>query len=365
MSGANFYTNLPPKAQFKFFAAIFFTFAPVFLLGISQFAASRPWTEILFYMLGSGLIAVSYAYAGIFNHKLFAVAIGLQVLFAIVLGAFFGKTNLALSIEGIVCVAFVVLGYILFISFINGEGVKTLRLKTEMDLAQQVHAHLVPRIDLTLPWIEVSGEAMSSTEVGGDLIDVLQQEDRVGLFIADVSGHGVKAGVLMSMVKSAVRMKQLHSRSLDDLCIDLNRVVHQVKRPEMFVTFACVQIGKDRKVEYIIAGHPPILHFRRASNTIDELFTRSPGLGLIPDYTYTVQSLQADEGDCFILITDGLFEVTGKNVSHFGLEGIKQTVLKNRDLPLEELKQEIIKAARAHGTQDDDQTLLLAQIGKG
>ncbi len=362
MAASGFYKHLSPKSQAKFYTAIFFYFAPMFLLTVSLFDDRYSWWMIVLMMVGSGIIAVGYAFASIRNTRLLAIVIPLHALIGTGLGILSGGPALQFSILGLACVAVSVLGYVLFISFINGEGARNLRLQTEIDLASQLHAHLVPRIDIANPRIEVCGEASSSTEVGGDLIDVVETSDGMNLFIADVSGHGMKAGVTMSMVKSAIRMKLLHSQLLDHLCNDLNTVVRQVKRPEVFVTFACLQITPDRTVRYVNAGHPQVLHYKASTKRIDELSSRAPGLGLMSGFTYAIQSLKAEAGDIFILLTDGLLESKNQSGDEFGLERIKGIVAANASSSLDLLRATIFSSTSAFGKKEDDQTLLLARV---
>ncbi|MFN0157065.1 MAG: PP2C family protein-serine/threonine phosphatase [Bacteroidota bacterium] len=363
MSSSNFYTQLPLKSQAKFFAAIFCIFAPMFLLSVSSFSVNRSWFEIGAFFVGSGVIAVGYAFAGIRNAKLFALAVPLHMIISIILARSFGGfATFVFSVQGIVSVASIVLGYVLFISFINGQGVKSLRLQTEINLAQQVHSHLVPEISIELPWCEVYGKSISSGEVGGDLIDAVPSTGAMDLFIADVSGHGVKAGVLMSMVKSAIRTKLLRTDALSEVCNDLNRVVHQVKRPEMFVTMAAVRIDEQRNVRYAIAGHPPILHCSRVDGKLHELASKDPGLGLMQEYDFRIQEFQALDGDLLVLLTDGLIEVSDKTGEQLGLEPIKQIILNGSAASPSTIFQSIMKVVSVHGIQDDDQTLLVVRV---
>ncbi len=362
MAESVFYKQLSAKSQFKFYTAIFFYFAPMFLISVSLFDDSRSWWVVIMMMIGSGVIAVGYAFAAIRDARFFAVVIPLHAIIGAGMGFLSGGPMLRVSILGIICVGVSVLGYVLFISFINGEGARNVRLQTEIDLAKQLHDHLVPRIDITRPWVEVCGEASSSSEVGGDLIDVVESGEGMNLFIADVSGHGMKAGVTMSMVKSAIRMELLHSQSLDKLCNDLNAVIHQVKRPEVFVTFACLQLTRDSSVRYVNAGHPQVLHYRASTRSIDELSSRAPGLGLMSGFTYSTQTLNAQAGDIFILITDGLIEAKNQSGEEFGLERIKQIVTKNSKEPLAHIRSTIFHSTATFGKQADDQTLLLARL---
>jgi serine phosphatase RsbU (regulator of sigma subunit) len=254
-----------------------------------------------------------------------------------------------------------VLGYILFVSFISTEGARTMRLQTEINLAQQIHSRLVPPIDRRTGRYEFFGRSDSSTEVGGDLLDVVEKDGRIGAFVADVSGHGVRAGVLMAMIKSAARMRLLSDDSLGGLMDDLNRVVMQVKEMDMFVTVACLQFDSGSTARFLLAGHPSILHYHKSTGQITELESNYPPTGVVANLRHIQADVAFDSGDLFVLLTDGFLEVESKNGEQFGQPRIEALIRSNAGRPLSEIFDIILKAVRAHGPQDDDQTLLLVR----
>jgi hypothetical protein len=201
-----------------------------------------PWYGVVTWFVFTGIVAVGWAYSFTLNRKFIAVVIPFSFLAPPLLRHWFHFLPGMVphdSFDGplaLITIAALVAGYVLFISFISTEGARTMRLQTEIRLAQQIHARLVPPIDRRIGRLQCYGRSDSSSEVGGDLLDVVEKEGRVGAFVADVSGHGVRAGVLMAMIKSAARMRLLSDDSLDGLMDDLNRVVMQVKEMDMFVT---------------------------------------------------------------------------------------------------------------------------------
>jgi phosphoserine phosphatase RsbU/P len=112
--------------------------------------------------------------------------------------------------------------------------------------------------------------------MGGDLVDLVQDGDKWIGYLADVYGHGVPSGVLMAMVKSAVRMRLPASSEPQVLLEDLNRVISELIGAEMFVTLAFVWFGKSNDLHFATAGHLPILHFRSATGSVCELSTPNP-----------------------------------------------------------------------------------------
>lgn len=357
---ASFYRFLPLKEQVNLFAAVFFTFAPVALLFGARFYPHRSWHEVLAFTLFSGLIAVGWAFSFIRNIKFLLFVIPSHITISVLLGMAFGRPTT--SVEGLGSVLLIALGYGLFIKFIDGEGAKSFRLQTEMALAQQIHSDLVPPINRTTSQLELLGKSVPSSAMGGDLLDVFEENGKVGLYIADVSGHGVQAGVVMGMVKSAIRMQLLSSGRLDSLFNNLNQVVLQVKKPELFVTFASMWFDGSPSVEYSLAGHLPILHYHRESGTLRKLSNKHLPLGVLSEETYRSETVGFSPGDLFVLLTDGLTEVLDDDGREFGEDQIKALIIENADKPLSELYRTMMRTLGRFGKQMDDQTLLLARV---
>lgn len=363
--GAAFYKGLSGPSALKLYMAIFCVFAPLPLVVASGPARGWPIWLTLSWIVGSGLISVGYALAFTRSMRFLFIVIPLQVVVGLASSVYMVKAGVgpaAITVGGIFCVMSTILGYVFFIMFINQEGGRSLRLQTEIGLAQEIHSHLVPTISLRTPKLSIYGQSISSTEVGGDLVDVIQDGSSTGLFVADVSGHGVKAGVFMSMVKSAMRMKLLHPGKLADLCDDLNRVVFQVKQPEMFVTFAALRFDDSGKAEFLLAGHPSILHYVRATGKVSELASSAPPLGVLEVFPFVTEFVDTAPGDLFVLLTDGLIEVEGEWDPRTGMERVKKILFETAQLPVEEAHTRILREIRTAYSVDDDQTLLLARV---
>ncbi len=357
---ASFYHFLSSKSQAKLFLAVFFTFAPVALLLGSRLDPQRPWYEVLTFIVFSGMIAVGWAFSFIRNLKFLVIVIPSHIMMSVLLWTFFDRPTF--SVEGMGSVFLIALGYVFFINFFNTEGAKSFKLQTEMTLAKQIQVNLVPHIDQRASKLELFGNAVPSSAMGGDLLDVVEENGAVGLFVADVAGHGVQAGVLMGMIKSAIRMQLLTSSSLESLLNNLNQVVLQLQKPELLVTLACMRFDESRRVEYVLAGHLPILHYQRGGGAVGKLSKRHLPLGVLSKETYGSQSVEFSRGDLFVLLTDGLTEVVDNAGQQFGNEQIEALILENAEKPLPELYETIMTAIGEFGKQVDDQTLLLARV---
>ncbi len=190
-----------------FYTGVFCLFAPIGVLMVSEIA--NPPTLAGWLIIGgfSGFTAVGWALVGTWNWKLAFVIGPTQVFWPLMFGMFreemYGNSGPALDPNSAVVIALAVAAYIIFVQFIRTQGVSALRLETEIALAQKIHEDQVPPIDIQTDRLTISGRSVASTEMGGDLIDVVMSLGHSDVVLADVTGHGVKAGIIMTMLKSA------------------------------------------------------------------------------------------------------------------------------------------------------------------
>ena len=234
-------------------------------------------------------------------------------------------------------------------------------LQAEVSLARDIHSTLVPPVDCTVQHMELFGQSLPSSAMGGDLLDVVEADGRMGVFVADVSGHGVKAGVVMGMLKSAVHTQLLAPISMALLLSNLNRVLLKLEKLEMYATLACMRFTDASTAEFSLAGHLPILHYRSQERVIHRLRNQHLPLGMFDDADYGSQTVKFDPGDIFVLFTDGFTEVENESGEEFGHRQIEELVTTSATGPLAELYRLITTAARQFGKQADDQTLLLVR----
>src|SRR5258708_23766108 len=221
--------------------------------------------------------------------KLLPGLLAVHVILALVLTPHLGSlavdwakvVSTAAGVDVIGCLFAILLGYVFFVRFVRKQGLRYFRVQTEIELAEEIHRSLVPPIVRRASQDEFYGVSAPSGEMGGDLVDLLQYGDKWIAYLADVSGHGVPSGVLMAMVKSAVRMRLATSSEPQVLLEDLNRVISELIAAEMFVTLAFLSLWKSNDLHLATAGHLPILHLRRATGSVCELSTPKPPIRIL------------------------------------------------------------------------------------
>jgi len=374
--GWTFFRSVPFRSSLPFLAAVFFASSTLgFLIDIKDLGA-HPAAGLMVEVVGWGLVGAGYAFSAIRSRKLLPLVIVAHVLLTALPDRFAGRdvvsSSLAdtrrdlrvrLRIDAAGSGAALALGYVCFMVFIRREGSRYLRYHTEIALAKTLHRSLVPPIRSRSALFEFYGASVPSGEVGGDLLDLILDGRNWIAYVADVSGHGVPAGVVMGMFKSAARMRLRSPAGVDALFTDLNRVMFDLKSSNMFITCACVRNSDSSHIEFGLAGHLPILHFKFSTRTIDELSVGHVPLGILEDSAFQCGEARFESGDVLVILTDGLTEVFSADGEEFGLERLKQVVIEHSDSPLDNLYDAVMRRVRAHGPQVDDQTLLLVRCG--
>jgi Stage II sporulation protein E (SpoIIE) len=262
----------------------------------------------------------------------------------------------------------IILSYIFFIVYIRREGTESFRMRNELELAHGIQKTLVPPVGLRTSRFEIYGISRPSEKVGGDLVDAisLPSGDAIA-YVADIAGHGLPAGILMGMLKTATRTALMDAegrephQTLPVLLDRLNRVLPEVKEPHMYATFTGFRLGANGSVFYALAASPPILQWHASTRTLSHTEEGQFPLGLLPVSGFDGHRLEVASGDLLVVATDGILEVCNKPQEEFGVERLKQVIAANAKDPLPELAARILAAARGFGHQLDDQTILIVR----
>ncbi len=373
-----FFRSVPFRSSLPFLAAVFFASSMLaFLIDIKDLG-THPAAGLILEVLGWGLVGAGYAFSTIRSRKLLPLVVVAHVLLMSLPERFPGSDvassplaetrrdlKVRLKIDALGSGAALSLAYICFMVFIRREGSRYLRDRTEIALAKTLHQSLVPPIRSRDALFEFYGASVASGEVGGDLLDLAHDGRNWVAYVADVSGHGVLAGVVMGMFKSAARMRLRSPAGVDALFTDLNRVMFELNSPNVFITCACLRHSDAGQIEFGLAGHLPILHFRFSTRTVDELTVGHVPLGIFEDSAFKCGDARVESGDVLVLLTDGLTEVFNADGEEFGLERLKQVVIEYSGGALDNLFDAVMSRVRAHGPQVDDQTLLLVRCCSG
>jgi sigma-B regulation protein RsbU (phosphoserine phosphatase) len=211
--------------------------------------------------------------------------------------------------------------------------------------------------------IEIRAAWRPASDVGGDYFDVIRvAKNLLAVCIADVSGKGLPAALLMSNLQAAVRAYARAGRSPSEMCGELNRVTCENTDSERFITLFYGLLNTDEhSLIYANAGHvPPIL--LRSDSHQETLSTGGTILGVFPDRRYEEASVALHPGDHLILFTDGITEAVNSDGEQFDENGrMAEFLARNRKLTSAELRDTLLNAVNSFAGQDlqDDATLMV------
>lgn len=370
------FREVPLKRMWMFAAAVFFLFSVIGFFNDLIQMGSMPYAVAILVAVVTGFNAVLFVWA--FNRlpwPFMGVLIALQWAISPVVTAVAGwmirafalatpSAALGVRFAGTGILLVVIASYALFVSFFSAENRATVRIKNELALAHGIQKTLVPPLSLAAAGFEIYGISDPSDKVGGDLVDVVELPGGdVVAYVADIAGHGLSAGILMGMLKTAARTALLDAgspeASLPLLLDKLNRVLPAVKEPQMYATLTAFRLSADGRVWYAVAASPPFLHRRLLGEDLQMIQQHQLPLGLLPDAGFSGSRMDLASGDILLVATDGILEVCSESGEEFGASRLKDTLMASADQPLAAAAHQILSQARTFGPQNDDQTLLL------
>jgi sigma-B regulation protein RsbU (phosphoserine phosphatase) len=247
------------------------------------------------------------------------------------------------------------------------QETEKLRLENELELALEIQKNLLPKRVPKLGNCEFAGISIPSRLVGGDYFDFIKlNENQLMIAIADVSGKGMPAALLMANVQASLRSLAPLNLPLKELINRINLVVYQNTTADKFVTFFCgIFDCENKSFNYINAGHnPPML--LRESGEIIELKDGGLILGFTDEpFPYSEGNTILNDGDILLFYTDGVTEAQSENGEEFGEEKLKAVLSEHSSVPAHKIMSTIIKEVRNHSNhseQFDDITLIVAKV---
>jgi sigma-B regulation protein RsbU (phosphoserine phosphatase) len=239
------------------------------------------------------------------------------------------------------------------------------RAAYESEMARQVQARLLPQRVSPMNSLDYAGRCVQARAVGGDLYDFLDLgEHRIALALADVSGKGMPAALLMASLQAALRTHC--TAGLKDLGATLrqvNRLLYESTAQHHYATLFLAEYDDvSRRLHFVNCGHnPPILLGR--DGRVERLAATACVLGMFPVWECAVEEVVLATGDLLALYTDGITEATNEKGDEFGEERLIAALSECRNRPAEEILETVVHLVREFGGDDqaDDLTLIVAR----
>jgi len=213
------------------------------------------------------------------------------------------------------------------------------RIYKEMQVAQEIQHSLLPRIVPEVSGYDIASYYKAAKEVGGDYYDFMNVDnDTLGVVVADVSGKGVPGSLVMTMIRTAMRMEARGNHSAADVMSRMNEFVMDDMKKGMFVTvFYVILDSRNRVISYSSAGHNPMILFRAETRETYFLNPRGFPVGInLPDdrlfkKSIDVEKIKLKKEDMLIIYTDGVTEAMNEKREQYGEERLLRLIRKNAD----------------------------------
>jgi sigma-B regulation protein RsbU (phosphoserine phosphatase) len=239
-------------------------------------------------------------------------------------------------------------------------------INKELEIARRIQSSTLPQRVPTLAGLQIAARYVPMSEVAGDFYDFLCiDEKRVGILVADVTGHGVPAALIASMLKVAFAGQAGHA---DDPARVLTGLNHSLcgKFEAHFVTAAYLFVDLEKGLLYYsAAAHPPLMLASGATGTVREIEENGLMLGMFPETVYSSVEIRVGPGDRCLLYTDGILEAKNAAEEQFGKSRCKELLETQRGIPAARFANNLLERVAGFSgynsarSQEDDITLLV------
>ncbi|MBD3330295.1 SpoIIE family protein phosphatase [Candidatus Peregrinibacteria bacterium] len=245
------------------------------------------------------------------------------------------------------------------------------RMLEELTIAHDLQRDILPLVSPTLPGMQIVAKNRPASEVGGDSFNIITSDDKTYIYVGDVTGHGVAAGLIMTMVNSLVSVFAEMYDNPYDVLINVNKHIKTHVKKAMFMTMVMLCWDhKEQSLTYVGAGHEHILVYRNLTGECSEILSGGIALGMVPDNSklITEKEIELNDGDFVILYTDGITEARNNNGELFGLKRLEEAIKEHASqYSAEGLNYHVAKDVSTFmqdHKQDDDMTLIVLEKDK-
>ena len=258
------------------------------------------------------------------------------------------------------------LGYIALETVFTNER-RLLSIETELETARQIQSSILPAKVPELEYLRIAASYLPMTSVAGDFYQFVRSDNNhLGVLVADVSGHGVPAALISSMIKVAMQSVTIFAHDPAQVLGALNRILSSEARGQ-FASAAYLWIDtENRNALYSAAGHPPLLCWRNKRGEMQRIECNGLLFGVRPDSEYPVCGVPFEPSDRFLLYTDGVTETENAAGEAFGDRQLQRVVRNHRLQPASELSRQVLSELQRWRptavNQQDDITLIVVDV---
>jgi sigma-B regulation protein RsbU (phosphoserine phosphatase) len=243
---------------------------------------------------------------------------------------------------------------------LHKDAIEKERIERELELAAAIQRQILPRDVPTVAGLEIAARNRPTRQVGGDYFDFFPLSGgRLAFLVADVSGKGVPAALLVSTVHAAVHLQIDDAKTVAELVGRIDRHLQKYAATRKFLTcFFGLFEPETGTLRYVSAGHNPAL-LRRGSGAVEQIKATGVPIGMFPNATWREESVVMEQGDLLCVYSDGITEALDAADEEFGLERLSRLLTSDPPGKICDSVFDAVSGFAGEAPQYDDQTLLL------
>lgn len=251
-------------------------------------------------------------------------------------------------------------------TYLLEEQVEKRRIEEDLKLAREIQLKLLPDKPPEVEGLDLFGHNLSSRQIGGDYYEMMQDEGKIHCAIADVTGKGISASLLMANLQSMFHVLAPLHLDMSQTMGRLNEILYKNTTPDKFITFFwCTIDPSNQIINYSNAGHNPPLRFHANTEEVDELRDGGLLLGAMPTMKpYVIGSLSYQPGDLIVMYTDGVTEAMNDQEELYGEERLIRCIHKVKHQSAKAIWEAITEDVTrfSGGEYGDDVTMLIIKV---
>jgi sigma-B regulation protein RsbU (phosphoserine phosphatase) len=245
------------------------------------------------------------------------------------------------------------------------------KVQTSLEQASRIQQTLMPKSDPDVDGYDIAGQSIWCDETSGDYYDFILpgdwKQEKIGIVVADVIGHGISAALLMTTVRASLRERILSPGKGPEIVNHVNNnLVKDIETLNLFVTMFYSEIDLYQKCfRWVHAGHESAILYDRADDAFETLGGDGVPLGVVDDWTYEEAAMGLTPGQIILIGTDGIKEACNSHGEYFGNERLLAIVRDHAAMPAKELLKEIfdgLNRFRYPAERKDDETLVVVKV---
>jgi serine phosphatase RsbU (regulator of sigma subunit) len=245
------------------------------------------------------------------------------------------------------------------------------KVQMSLEKASQIQQKLMQKSNPPVDGFDIAGKSISCDETGGDYYDFINPEEwgqeKIGIVVADVIGHGISAALLMTSVRAFFRERVLSPGDGAAIVSDVNkRMFQDLEELNLFVTMFYSEIDLVEKCfRWVHAGHESALFYDPADNSFETLGGEGLPLGIMKDWVYKEAQIPIRPGQVILIGTDGIKEACNPENVHFGNDRLQTVIRAHCSKPANDIMEAVYDALeefRGAAEQKDDETLVVIKV---